>query len=135
MITEEQYFNGKPHSEEQALAAADLLSKVNALIYWARLGGFVGPVDPDTNCEIAGDAKRGNGDGGFRLPDEPGALHSNHKLARAVDVYDPGDVLDRILSDADLERFGLYRESPSATPKWVHLQDVAPVSGHRTFLP
>lgn len=135
MISAEQYFNGKPHSPEQATAAAALLEKVNALLGWARLGGYAGTADPDTSCQIGGDCKKGNGDGGFRGPDEPGAPKSNHKTAHAVDVYDPGDKLDRILDDQVLERFGLYREHPDHTPTWCHLQDVAPKSGRRSFLP
>lgn len=135
MITIEQYFNGKPYTAEQQASAFILLEKVNALLDWARLGGYMAPNDPDTGCQIGGDAKRGNGDGGFREESEPGAKHSQHKRARAVDVYDPGNVLERIISDADLERFGLYREDPGHTPTWVHLQDVPPGSGRRTFLP
>lgn len=149
MITLEQYFNGKPHTANQAAAAFILLEKVNALLDWARLGGYKFPTDPDTKCQIGGDSVKGNGDGGFRGPHEGGAVHSSHKIMwrleqgqwvedqtmAAVDVYDPGDVLDRILSDADLERFGLYREAPEATPNWCHLTTRPPASGKRTFLP
>lgn len=135
MITLEQYFNGKPHTADQQASAFILLEKVNALLDWARFGGYRAPDDPDTGCQIGGDAKRGNGDGGFREPNEAGAPSSKHKTAHAVDVYDPGDILDRIISDDDLERFGLYREDPGHTPGWCHLADVAPKSGRRTFLP
>lgn len=135
MITPAQYFGEKPHTEEQAAAGASMLERVNALIDWARMGGFNGDVDPDTGTQISG-SKGGAGDGGFRLSNAAtGKPGSKHKLARAVDAYDPGDVLDRILSDADLARFGLYREHPDDTPGWCHLQDVAPASGHRTFKP
>lgn len=135
MITTEQYFKAKPHSAENTDAATALLEKVNACIEWARLGGFLSPIDPDTGTQISG-SKGGAGDGGFRLPTATtGAASSKHKQAHAVDVYDPGDVLDRILSDEDLERFGLYREHPDDTPGWCHLQDIAPGSGRRTFKP
>lgn len=135
MIRREEYFQAKPHSEEQEAAARALLDKVNELLDWARLGGFMGPIDPDTGTQISG-SKGGAGDGGFRLSQATtGRPGSKHKSAHAVDVYDPGDVLDRIISDADLERFGLYREHPDDTPGWCHLQDVPPGSGKRTFKP
>ena len=135
MITSEQYFQAKPHEPEHSAAAFTLLEKVNELIEWARLGGFAGDVDPDTGTQISG-SKGGAGDGGFRLTSaKTGAVGSKHKSAHAVDVYDPDDVLDRILSDDDLARFGLYREAPDSTPGWAHLQDVASGSGKRTFHP
>lgn len=135
MITPEQYFQAKPHTPEHAAAAATLLERVNELCEWARLGGFMNPTCPNTGTQISG-SKGGAGDGGFRLSTSTtGATGSKHKQAHAVDVYDPGDVLDRILSDMDLERFGLYREHPDDTPNWCHLQDIAPGSGRRTFKP
>lgn len=152
MITVEEYFQAKPHSPEQAIAARRLLEKVNACIDWARYGGFEAPTCPNTGTQISG-SKGGQGDGGFRLPTATtGGEHSSHKIlyvqladgtwirddanARSgVDVYDPGDKLDRILSDADLERFGLYREHPDTTPGWCHLTDRPPHSGKRTFMP
>lgn len=149
MITLQQYFNGKPHTQAQEAAALKLLDRVNAMLEWARLGGYQGHNDPDTGTQIGGDKIKGNGDGGFRGAEEGGAAHSSHKILwkleggkwvhdetmAAVDVYDPADVLDRIISDEDLERFGLYREDPSATPGWCHLTTRAPGSGKRTFLP
>lgn len=152
MITTEQYFQAKPHSAAQELAAAYLLEKVNKLVTWAALGGFESPVCPNTGTQISG-SKGGQGDGGFRLDTATtGGAHSSHKVlyvqqadgtwredpahAQAgVDVFDPGDKLDRILADADLERFGLYREHPDSTPGWCHLTDRPPRSGKRTFVP
>lgn len=148
MITVEQLFHGKPHTARQESAAADLLEGVNACLDWARLGGFMNPIDPDTGTQISG-VKGGTGGGGFRMEHEGPSERSSHKILwnrehgawvhdetmAAVDVYDPGDVLDRILSDADLERFGLYREAPEATPGWCHLTTRPPASGKRTFLP
>ena len=71
------------------------------------------------------------------------SLHSSHKEARAVDVYDPSDRLDEWLDtfehgDGDntrLEQHGLYREAPASTPTWCHLTTRAPHSGRRTFAP
>lgn len=63
------------------------------------------------------------------------ALGGKHETAQAVDIADPNNLLDAWLTDAKLEAYGLYREAPSATPTWVHVQTVAPKSGHRTFIP
>lgn len=132
MITTEEYFGAKPHSDEQTRAAGALLSKVNAMlasIIWAF------PIDPDTGTSISG-AKGGAGDGGFRLPTATtGRALSKHKTAHAVDVYDPEGLLDAALDDEVLEEFGLWREHPNSTLGWTHLQDVAPGSGKRTFQP
>jgi len=57
------------------------------------------------------------------------------KNGRGVDIYDPENALDNWLTDAILERHGLFRESPLHTPRWCHLTDRAPKSGKRTFLP
>lgn len=64
-----------------------------------------------------------------------GAKKSNHMLCRAVDLSDPDQVLDNWLTDEILEKFDLYREDPSATKTWVHLQSCPPKSKKRTFLP
>lgn len=139
MISVEDLFGSRINhpeaTEEKKAAAHELLLKVNDLLAWARFGGFLGPIDHDTGTQVSG-AKNGSGDGGFRLSgSSTGRPASKHKLARAVDVYDPGDVLDHLLTDEDLERFGLWREAPSSTPTWVHLQDLPPASGRRTFKP
>lgn len=132
MITREQYFNGKPHLPEHADAAHDLLGKVNAMLLYL---GWSYPIDKDTGTSISGDAKKGNGDGGFRLSIEPGATKSLHKTAHAVDVYDPHNKLDDTLTDELLEKFGLYREHPAYTKGWCHLQDMPPKSKNRTYYP
>ena len=143
MITSNQYFGPKPHSPEQADAADDLLTRVNALIDQAVYqGAFSRNVDPDTGSEISG-SKGGAGDGGFRLPTSTtGSSRSSHKEARAVDVYDHHNRLDEYLDTFDtdeglgnavLEQFGLYREASAATPGWCHLTTRAPGSGKRTF--
>jgi hypothetical protein len=143
MIRVEEYFR-KPYSAEQEDNARDLLVRVNALIDEAIAdGAFVREIDPDTNCEIGGSAG-GDGDGGFRTPgSRTGAPGSSHRKARGVDPYDPHDKLDTWLDtfetggggNTKLEAHGLYREAPSATPKWTHLTTQAPNSGKRTFIP
>ena len=137
MITADEYFGAKTHSDEQTKAADGLLEKVNALldsVIWAY------PIDPDTGTSISG-VKGGAGDGGFRLPDsKTGAAKSKHKLAHAVDVFDPDNILDASLTDELLKEFGLFREHPDATNGWCHLQDLPPGAWRmdndkRTFYP
>jgi len=136
MITLEQYFGSKPYSRMEESRAVDLLERVNMLIDHAvSEGAFTRQIDPDTGSEISG-SKGGSGDGGFRTQDsKTGAPGSAHKLAMAVDVYDPNGELDNWITDKILTVYGLYREHPSATVGWCHLGTKAPRSGKRTFLP
>lgn len=143
MISLEQYF-AKPHTKEHRAAAHDLLRRHHALRAEYQAATGRGPdIDPDTGSEISG-AKGGNGDGGFRVPTSDGAARSAHKEARAIDDYDPNNDFDDWLTLFDreggrhnemLEKHGLFREHPSATPGWSHLTTRAPASGKRTFFP
>lgn len=131
MITLEQYFIRRPHSVEQNSAAVDLLARVNALLadYQMQTGNEL-DINPHTGTLVSGETN-----GGFRLPDCPeGAPGSSHKEAKAVDVHDLGR-LDAWVTDAILEKHGLYREHPHYTQGWCHLTTRAPGSGHRTFIP
>ena len=140
MITLDQYFGARkshPEATPSMFAAADeMLGRVNALLDRAYNEGiYHEDPDPDTGTCVSG-SRGGRGDGGFRLSDSAtGHAKSAHKLARAVDVYDPDNDLDDWISDAILEEFGLYREHPEKTQGWAHLQDLAPGSGKRTFWP
>lgn len=144
MITSDDYFGprlGHPEiTPEIQVHAQFLLEKVNALLEWAaKYGGYHWWVDPDTGTCVSGTynpnlPKHHSGDGGWRSSDsKTGGPGSKHRIARAVDVYDPNNVLDNLLSDEILELFGLYRETPKATQGWCHLQDIAPSSGKRTY--
>ena len=133
MITIEQYFAVKPHTDAHAASATELLLRVNHLL--EHLARVQVPSCPNTGTQISG-SKGGQGDGGFRLPTATtGAGLSSHKEAKGVDVYDPLNLLDNAITDALLEEFDLYREHPDSTPRWCHLTTRAPHSGHRTFLP
>jgi hypothetical protein len=63
------------------------------------------------------------------------APNSKHMTGEAVDVNDTDGAIDRWLTDDILEHYQLYREAPSATLSWCHLQCSPPKSGHRTFMP
>ncbi len=144
MITALQYFGGKPHTDVHRAAADDLLPRVNALRDEAEEAGIQRHIDPDTGSEISG-SKGGAGDGGFRLPTATtGRPSSSHKEAKGVDDYDPDNTFDNWISQFDedngvrnsmLEKHGLYREAPGATPGWCHLTTREPGSKRRTFFP
>lgn len=140
MITLPDYFNSKFDHPEATEAMKDnarqLLDRVNALLDEARQAGVYGDwIDADTGTCVSG-SRGGSGDGGFRLQaSATGAPRSAHKTARAVDVFDPKDELDKWVSDAILSRHGLYREAGEKTPGWLHVQSIAPGSGRRTFMP
>ena len=144
MITQEQYFQAKPHTEAHAASADDLLKRRNALRgEWCEETSKECPVCPNTGTEISG-SKRGQGDGGFRLMTAgTGRPNSSHKEARGVDDYDPQNEFDTWLDgfedgiggNTKLETYGLYREHPDDTKGWCHLTTRRPGSGHRTFKP
>lgn len=146
MITLEHYFGAKILNAEctelMKAHATELLGRVNALLDEARDAGvYKDWIDVDTGTNISG-TKGGSGDGGFRLSTSTtGAKGSQHRKARAVDVYDPINALDGWIGfegwvdDIILTRHGLYREAPTSTDGWIHLQSVAPGSWRRTFNP
>lgn len=140
MISLPDYFGAKFDHPECTEVMKDnartLLGRVNAMLDEARDAGvYKDWIDPDTGTRISG-SKGGSGDGGFRLSTSTtGAAGSQHRKARAVDVYDPNNLLDGWVNDVILARHGLYREHPRVTRAWCHLQSVAPKSGRRTFQP
>ena len=118
-------------TEKRKDAALELIGKVNALLDDAFLHSIDLIDNPVTGTSISGSRY-----GGFRPQDCPqGAPNSSHKEGRGIDLYDPNNELDNWLSDAMLEKHGLYRESPLVTRGWCHLTDRAPGSGKRTFMP
>ena len=136
MISLDAYFRNKFHSDAQEAEAVILLARVHALLDEARgAGSYTDMIDPDTGTQISG-SKGGSGDGGFRLPEaQTGAALSAHKEAKAVDIFDPEESLDTWITDAILSRHGLFREHPSKTIGWTHMQTKSPKSGKRTFQP
>lgn len=66
----------------------------------------------------------------------PSAPKSNHMTGHAIDISDPDlSITTWLKSDGAslLAAQGLYCEEGNAN--WIHLQDVAPHSGNRWFLP
>lgn len=66
------------------------------------------------------------------------AHHSTHITCQAIDIEDDDKRLQEWCSadkGANLIPFGLYMESPIATPSWTHVQIVPPGSGQRVYFP
>lgn len=65
------------------------------------------------------------------------AAKSKHMTCEACDLNDDDGSLDAwcMANQPELERIGLWLESPDTTPRWCHVQTVPPRSGHRVFLP
>lgn len=64
-------------------------------------------------------------------------LGSCHLTGDAVDIADPDGELQKWLKKnvKKLEALGLYCEDFKYTPGWVHIQQRAPKSGNRFFIP
>lgn len=134
MITTEDYFRdsrdnfGFVPSENDLSNAVDLLERVSALEEdFVEAGGNVLSMTSGHRCRAKTldlIAK------GYRA-----AVGGKHESSHAVDIADPDGLLDGWLDDEKLASYGLYRESPDATVKWCHLQNVPPGSHSRTFKP
>lgn len=135
MITIEQYFGKKEAPVEHIANAVELLRHVNALLEEAEADGLRLHNDPDTGTKISG-SKGGAGDGGYRLPDSTtGKPSSSHRSGEGIDIYDPGDRLDKWITRDVLIRHNLYREASPFTQGWSHLTTRRPKSGNRSFIP
>jgi uncharacterized protein YcbK (DUF882 family) len=64
-------------------------------------------------------------------------MKSQHLKGAALDISDPNQELQAwcLANVSTLEQAGLWCESFSATPNWVHFQIFAPRSGNRFFNP
>ncbi len=137
MIFIDEYFNDKIKfaSVAQKDSAQILLVYVNGLLNeYMKDTQRQMPINPKTGNYISGQL---NGDGAFRLPNAvTGSLKSSHKEAKGIDIYDPTEgQLDEWITDTILARHYLFREHPSATPRWCHLTTRSPPSGKRSFYP
>lgn len=79
---------------------------------------------------------------GFRTKEEqqkinPPVKRSCHLTGEAVDISDTtGEIWTWLVDNMDLLiDLGVYLESRTWTPRWVHLQSKAPKSGNRIFIP
>lgn len=145
MITPEIYFtNGDPPERRDEVYAAEFtpefqvnaeetVRRANLVIarYEAATGDKVEHVNSGWRPKSVND----------RTPNA--SKTSKHLTCEAVDLRDLGDVLDKWLDTADgqqaMEDANVWREHPSATPGWCHLQ-ITPFRSWvpgvtRTFMP
>jgi hypothetical protein len=142
-LTLSDYFklHGRPADSALVSNAELLLAKVNALLEEAAADG----VSPGTD-QISGNAiPSGYRSPGANARTANAATNSTHLTCEGIDVQDL--VHGRPLAvwcckNQDLlERLGLYMEDPrwtagrTRTDPWVHLQDRAPRSGKRIYVP
>lgn len=136
MLTLKEYYQGRDvaytvHLTNQIRANAKLtVSRVNALLA----------------CFVAANPKAATRtvNSGWRPPSvnrsvKKAAKKSNHLVALACDLSDDDEQLDKWLltkvGQQALVEIGLWMEDPSATPRWCHVQIVAPGSGRRVYMP
>ena len=131
LISLSDYFKEYEKPDYHVANARDLLDRVNSLLAYAESECVMLRLNPKTCSHISGENW-----GGYRTDAcKIGAPKSAHKQAKAIDIFDPINELDRWLNDAILLKFDLYREHPDATQGWTHLSTHAPKSGKRTFQP
>jgi hypothetical protein len=137
MITITQYVGthaSSPDWTPERQANAKKLLQQCALLELAMTDdGIEFPDNPKTGNGVSGETF-----GGFRPQDCPiGAPNSSHKEGMAVDRYDHSGAIDSwcVAHQTILKTYGIYIESPSATPGWSHWTIRAPGSGHQVFIP
>lgn len=137
MITLEQFYKGRDKQYSADLTpeiktdAVETLRRANLLL--DRFFAWNPEATRDRGCNS-----------GWRPPavnagTKKAAPKSNHLLGRAIDIGDDDEQLDTWLltpeGQSALREIGLWMESPTATPRWCHVQIVPPRSGRRVFLP
>jgi hypothetical protein len=137
VITLEQYLgpwaDSPDFSGSRKLNADRLLDACAKLEAYAIADGVDFPINPKTGSNVSGTQY-----GGFRPQACPeGAPGSAHKMALAVDRFDPDGKIDAwcMKNFHRLVECGIYIEHPSATSTWSHWTIRAPKSGNRAFFP
>ena len=122
MITTDRYFGKHLVTPDIAVAAQDLLNKVNAFLeHWDREAHMTsGYRSPEHNKTIPNAA-----------PD------SKHMSGKAIDISDSDKALAKFcfIKQQLLVDYGLWCEDPRCTSTWVHFQSVPPKSGNRFYIP
>lgn len=114
---------------EERVSCLDLLERANKMVedFVAATGAPEPQMTSGHRCKAKTDALIAEG---------YHAVHNDaHEHAAAIDLGDAEGKLDDWLDDDKLATYGLYREAPSATHGWTHVQNVPPHSHHRTFYP
>lgn len=136
MISLEDYFMGRDVTYAHELTPE---IKANAVVTVSKVNQLLAAF---YNSQPEGSYRTVNS--GWRPPEVNAATenakpNSHHMTGEACDLSDDDAALDTwCTSDAGLEqlaRIGLWLESPTSTPRWCHVQIVAPGSGRRVFNP
>lgn len=146
-LTAEDYFgrmsraSGETPSSEVQSNASDLLLRVNGLL--EHLSLFC-----QDKAIVEPAITSGWRTGAYNQTIAGAAARSRHITGQAVDLADPGGVIDDLLfSDWQrfidsglverclLAKFGLSMEHPLATKNWCHLQTPRVRSGNLVFFP
>lgn len=106
-----------------------------------ELIGNVNTIVPRANLLLAHFKEYRPCRSGYRTPESNtaagGKVRSNHLTCQAIDLEDTDRKLSVwcLLNLKLLEEVGVWMESPSSTPTWIHWQCVPPKSGNRVFRP
>lgn len=135
-ITLDDFYKGRdiayaseltPEIRANAQITVDRVNQLLAAFYASQSEGAYRTVNsgwrpPEVNASTSGAAK-----------------NSKHMTGQACDLSDDDEMLDSWCLTAEgraaLVRIGLWQESPASTPRWCHVQIVAPASGNRVFIP
>jgi len=107
----------------------------NADEFLARVAGLLRELGVDTlKLKVSSGFRPSHVNAG--IPNA--AKRSLHMIGKAVDLRDPGNKIDELVSERYqlLDRFGLWLESPICTPGWCHLDcGVRVPRAKRIFIP
>ena len=140
MITLSDYWMGRDAThgveltDKVAANATLLLGRVNLLLAWAYRDGVQPGIDADTGTHVAS----GWRPAAVNAAVPHAASNSRHMTGEAIDLRDtPARALAIwcLANEDALDEIGLWMERPQWTPTWVHLQNVAPGSNRRYFIP
>jgi hypothetical protein len=135
-ITMKDFWMGRdfthPGEFTAAIVAAgeDTVAKVNRLLALMEEDG-VEPLRPQPVAS-------GWRPAGVNSHTSNAAAHSTHITAQACDLHDDESrsLARWALSHPDaLADIGLWMEDPQWCPTWLHVQTLAPKSGHRVYVP
>lgn len=130
MLTVNDYLSSSGKYLDRAAHASDEVKK-NAEQLLASLNAFLNELN-------VFDVKISSG---FRTPEANeaanGAKKSLHMEGKAIDLEDQDGSLDDLFQNnlELMEKYGLYLENPDYTKLWSHIQNKAPRSGRRIFIP
>lgn len=118
------------------------MSRANLEDLSSELQANANTIVPRANDLLSRFGEYRNCNSGYRTPEDqmrinPKAPASKHTICAAIDLEDKDRKLTEFcLNNLEiLQEIGLWMEENSSTPTWVHVQCIAPLSGHRIFIP